>query len=101
MSKSSMRSGTDFERLQAAVIAAWSHPGALMRTGSKREIAAAISANLPHIISLLAPPQWRGSSTGHESQTASWGDHSGGIANPASAAVMDGRWAMHGDQFQL
>jgi hypothetical protein len=53
-------------------------------------MAAAISANFRHIISRLAPPQWRGSSTGHDSQTASCGDHSGGIENPAVAACMGG-----------
>lgn len=66
----------------------WSAPGALMRTGSKCEMAAAISANFAWMRSRLAPPQWRGSSTGQESQTASWGDHSAGMANPCAAAEM-------------
>jgi hypothetical protein len=60
----------------------------LIRTGSNLEMAAAISANFAVITSLLRPPQWRGSATGHDNQTAAWGDHSGGIENPAAAAVM-------------
>jgi hypothetical protein len=86
--------------LQAAAIAAWSAPGALIRTGSWREMAAAISANFRQMISCLAPPQWRGSFTGHDSHTASCGDHSGGIENPAAAACMDGCCAMDAGGFQ-
>jgi hypothetical protein len=73
----------------------------LIRTGSKREIAAAISANFAQIISRFAPPQWRGSSTGQDSQTASWDDHSGGIENPAAAAFMGGTCTSRGELFQL
>jgi hypothetical protein len=64
----------------------------LILTVSKREIVAAISANFAHISSRLAPPQWRGSSTGHDNHTASCGDHSGGIANPALDGFMLQLW---------
>jgi hypothetical protein len=51
-------------------------------------MAAAISANFAWIESRFDPPQWRGSSTGHESHTASWADHSAGMRNPSAAADM-------------
>jgi hypothetical protein len=51
-------------------------------------MAAAISANFAWIESRFDPPQWRGSSTGHESHTASWVDHSAGMRNPSAAADM-------------
>jgi hypothetical protein len=64
-------------------------------------MAAAISANFAQIISRFAPPQCLGSSTGHESQTASCRDHSGGIENPAAAVFMGKPCLKFGGLFQL
>ena len=57
-------------RLQAAATAGWAAAGALIRTGSNREMAAAISANFASITPCLVPPQCRGSATGQDSHTA-------------------------------